>query len=54
MSGYNLGKLIKIELRDIWLSEASHFTPWLAREENLLTLARIIHQTGHSGLASIA
>jgi hypothetical protein len=42
MSGYNLGKLVKIELRDIWQSESSHFTPWLAREENLLTLGETL------------
>lgn len=38
MSTYNLGRLEKIELRAIWMSESSHFTPWLAREENLLIL----------------
>lgn len=42
MSAYNLGKLVKIELRDIWLSESSDFTPWLAREENLLTLGETL------------
>lgn len=42
MTNYNLGKLVKIELRDIWLSESSHFTPWLAREENLLTLGETL------------
>jgi hypothetical protein len=42
MSTYNLGKLVKIELRDIWLSESSHFTPWLAREDNLLTLSETL------------
>ena len=42
MEPYNLGKLVKIELRDIWLSESSHFTPWLAREENLAILAETI------------
>jgi hypothetical protein len=42
MSAYNLGKLVKIELRDIWMSESSDFTPWLAREENLLTLGETL------------
>ena len=35
MTNKNLGRLEKVELRDIWLSEASDFTPWLARKENL-------------------
>jgi hypothetical protein len=30
-----LGKLERVDLRDIWTSEASDFTPWLARERNL-------------------
>lgn len=42
MSVYNLGKLVKVELRDIWMSESSHFTPWLAREENLLILGETL------------
>ncbi|MGD9662256.1 MAG: DUF4268 domain-containing protein [Porticoccaceae bacterium] len=42
MSDYSLGKLTKIELRDIWVSEASHFTPWLARDENLSTLGETL------------
>lgn len=42
MSAYDLGKLVKVELRDIWLNESSHFTPWLAREENLLILGEAI------------
>lgn len=37
-----LGKLQKVEVRDIWLSEATDFTPWLAREENLETLGDAI------------
>lgn len=32
------GRLEKIDLREGWLSEAQHFTPWLAQEENLLLL----------------
>jgi hypothetical protein len=35
MNTKNLGRLERVELRDIWLSEASDFTPWLARKENL-------------------
>ncbi len=42
MSAYNLGKLAKVELREIWSSESSDFTPWLAREENLLILAETL------------
>lgn len=42
MNTYTLGKLERIDLRDIWLSEASHFTPWLAREENLLILGETL------------
>lgn len=42
MGNYDLGKLMKIELRNIWLSESSDFTPWLAREENLLTLGETL------------
>jgi hypothetical protein len=35
MTVSNLGRLERVELRDIWLSGASDFTPWLARQENL-------------------
>jgi len=37
-----LGRLHRVELRDIWTSEASDFTPWLAREENLAILAETL------------
>ncbi len=37
-----LGKLEKIELRNIWTSESEHFTPWLAREDNLKLLGDTI------------
>ena len=30
-----LGCLERVDLRDIWSTEAQDFTPWLAREENL-------------------
>jgi len=39
----NLGQLEKItDLRDVWKTEAQHFTPWLAKEENLTLLGNTI------------
>ena len=35
MTRQNLGRLERVELRDIWTTEATDFTPWLARTENL-------------------
>lgn len=35
----SLGRLEKINVRDIWRTEAQDFTPWLARPENLSVLA---------------
>ena len=29
-----LGKLEKVELRNVWDTESGHFTPWLAQPEN--------------------
>jgi hypothetical protein len=37
-----LGRLTRVDLRDIWTSEASDFTPWLAREENLTVLGETL------------
>lgn len=37
-----LGRLEKVDLRDIWKTEAQDFTPWLAREDNLSELADTI------------
>jgi hypothetical protein len=34
MTGQQLGRLERVELRDIWISEATSFTPWLARPWN--------------------
>lgn len=38
----NLGRLKRLELRDVWPNEATSFTPWLAREENLRLLGEAI------------
>lgn len=38
----SLGRLEKIDLRDIWRSEAQDFTPWLAQSENLSLLAEAL------------
>lgn len=37
-----LGRLERVELRNVWLSEPQHFTPWLALEENLILLAEAL------------
>ena len=37
-----LGRLEKVELRDVWTSEPGDFTPWLAREENLNLLGETL------------
>lgn len=34
-----LGRLERVDLRNIWLSEATEFTPWLAQADNLSVLA---------------
>jgi hypothetical protein len=42
MGTKSLGRLQKVELREAWSSEATDFTPWLAREENLKLLGETI------------
>ena len=37
-----LGRLTAVDLREIWTSEPGHFTPWLAREENLTVLGETL------------
>jgi hypothetical protein len=37
-----LGRLERIDLRGVWLSESSDFTPWLAEPDNLAVLADAI------------
>ena len=47
----SLGKLEKVELRDVWESESSDFTPWLAKDENIKVLGEEIGR--HKGLKSL-
>jgi len=37
-----IGKLTKIEIRELWNGEATDFTPWLAKEENIAILGETI------------
>lgn len=37
-----LGRLEKVDLREVWKTEASDFTPWLAQEQNILLLGETI------------
>jgi hypothetical protein len=37
-----LGKLTKVNIRDVWKNEATDFTKWLARQENLSVLGEEI------------
>lgn len=39
----DLGRLHRVDLRDIWKTEAQAFTPWLARTENLTVLAETLN-----------
>jgi uncharacterized protein DUF4268 len=42
MTDQQLGRLKSVDLRDIWISEATSFTPWLARPENLAVLGETL------------
>lgn len=42
MTTPSLGLLQKVDLRQIWLSESSDFTPWLAKADNLAVLGDTI------------
>ena len=38
----NLTQLTPVELSKVWETEPQHFTPWLAREENLMLLGKTL------------
>ncbi|NMC60533.1 MAG: DUF4268 domain-containing protein [Candidatus Methanofastidiosa archaeon] len=38
----NFGKLEKVELRELWNGEATDFTPWLSKEDNIADLGEAI------------
>ena len=38
----DFGRLQRVELRQGWLSEAQHFTPWLALDDNLALLSETL------------
>ena len=42
MTKDKLGTLKKVDLREVWESENSDFTPWLAQEENIEILGEKI------------
>jgi hypothetical protein len=43
MTDQPLGRLARVDLRDIWITEATSFTPWLARPENLAVLSEALN-----------
>ena len=42
MTSPNFGRLISVNPRQAWQSEADDFTPWLAEPENLTLLGKTI------------
>ena len=38
----NLKQLMPVELSEVWETESQHFTPWLAKEENLTLLGETL------------
>jgi hypothetical protein len=42
MTDTTLGRLQRVDLREVWANEATDFTPWLAREENIAILGETI------------
>ena len=55
MTSLTLGRLERVVLRDIWITEATDFTPWLARPENLTVLGEVLGPGAtHLELSAIA
>ncbi len=42
MTEQQLGRLERVNLREIWINEAASFTPWLARPENIAVLGQAL------------
>lgn len=42
MTVQSLGRLNRIDLREVWVSEATDFTPWLAQPDNLTVLGETL------------
>ena len=42
MATEEFGELIDLPLKEVWVHEALHFTPWLAEEENLDRLSSVL------------
>ncbi len=42
MINQQLAHLERLDLKDIWSNEATNFTPWLAREENMALLSETL------------
>ena len=42
MKKFDLGKIEKVDIRNIWEHEGTDFTPWLAKEENIELLGSAI------------
>jgi hypothetical protein len=42
MAANRLGRLTKVDPRDVWKDESVHFTPWLAQDENLALLGETL------------
>ena len=42
MSAAGLGRLVRVQPREVWPNEAAHFTPWLAEADNVALLGEAL------------